>query len=296
MVRTEDRPMRLAGRVIVLDPANRVLLLRYDSVHYGVHWGTPGGGLEPGEDYHAAAVRELAEETGWQDVVVYPVPVHEETRETGPQSEFSAAVHQYFTARVPVEQRPLADGLAEMHTADGIIGSRWWTLAELEATTEPMWPASLAWLLRDVVLPIRHAGRVIALDPDDRVLLFRYDDPPPYGVHWATPGGGLEPGEDYRAGATRELREETGWDDVSVGEELAEVGGWRSILHVDKPFRQYERYFLARVQVRQRPVADVDGMHASDGIGAFRWWSLTELEATEDVVYPIGLAGVLRSL
>ena len=159
-----------------------------------------------------------------------------------------------------------------------------------------MWPASLAWLLRDVVLPIRHAGRVIALDPDDRVLLFRYDDPPPYGVHWATPGGGLEPGEDYRAGATRELREETGWDDVSVGEELAEVGGWRSILHVDKPFRQYERYFLARVQVRQRPVADVDGMHASDGIGAFRWWSLTELEATEDVVYPIGLAGALRSL
>ena len=28
-------------------------------------------------------------------------------------------------------------------------------------------------------LPVRRAARVILLDPDDRVLLMRYDDPPP---------------------------------------------------------------------------------------------------------------------
>jgi hypothetical protein len=37
-------------------------------------------------------------------------------------------------------------------------------------------------------------------------------------------------------------------------------------------------------------------MHASDGIRAVHWWSLAELEATRDVVYPIGLADVLRDL
>jgi ADP-ribose pyrophosphatase YjhB (NUDIX family) len=289
----QDRPVRRAGRVIVLDPGNRVLLLRYDSLHYGVHWGTPGGGLETGEDYHAAAVRELGEETGWHDVVVDAVAVHEETRTKGPQSTFSASVHRFFMARVPVDRRPLADGLAEMHSADGITGSRWWTLAELEATTDAMWPTGLASLMRELVLPVRHAGRVIVLDPGNRVLLFRYEAP---RVHWATPGGGLDPGEDYRAAAVRELREETGWDDVPVGEELPEVCGWRPILHADRPVRQYERYFLARVPAERRPVADVDGMHAFDGIGAYHWWSLAELETTEDVVYPTGLADVLRGL
>jgi ADP-ribose pyrophosphatase YjhB (NUDIX family) len=147
-------------------------------------------------------------------------------------------------------------------------------------------------------LPIRHAGRVVAIDPQGRVLLFRYDDPPPSGVHWATPGGGLEPGEDYYAGAVRELREETGWDDVVVGEALPAVNGWRTILNKESNqfFRQYEEHFVARVPAPGRPVRDVDGMHASDGIRAVHWWSLAELEATTDVVYPAGLAAVLRDL
>ncbi|HUN34200.1 MAG TPA: NUDIX domain-containing protein [Trebonia sp.] len=147
-------------------------------------------------------------------------------------------------------------------------------------------------------LPERHAGRVIAVDPQGRVLLFRYDDPPPSGVHWATPGGGLDPGEDYYQAAVRELREETGWEDVAVGEELGDVCGWRTILQKEagRFFRQYERFYLARVPVAERPVRDVDGMHASDGIRAVHWWTLEELEATQDVVYPEGLAGILRGL
>ena len=48
----------------------------------------------------------------------------------------------------------------------------------------------------------------------------RYDDGPPNGPHWNTPGGGLEPGEDYPAGALRELAEETGWTDISLDGEI----------------------------------------------------------------------------
>ena len=58
-------------------------------------------------------------------------------------------------------------------------------------------------------LPVRLAARVVLLDPDDRVLLMRYDDGPPNGSHWTTPGGGLNEGEDFPAGALREIAEET---------------------------------------------------------------------------------------
>jgi 8-oxo-dGTP pyrophosphatase MutT (NUDIX family) len=54
---------RLDGcRVIALDPAGRVLLIRHT---YGTgRWMPPGGGLARREDALDAAARELAEETG----------------------------------------------------------------------------------------------------------------------------------------------------------------------------------------------------------------------------------------
>ena len=71
MPATSSRPLRRAARVVLLDPQNRVLLMRYDDgPPNGPHWATPGGGLEPGETYPQAALRELAEETGWTDIVL----------------------------------------------------------------------------------------------------------------------------------------------------------------------------------------------------------------------------------
>ena len=99
-------------------------------------------------------------------------------------------------------------------------------------------------------LGLRHAGRVIVLDPDGRVLLLRYDNDPPDGRHWATPGGGLNPGESYAAAAIRELAEETGWDDVAL---LAEIQQHeRTLVHGDRIVRQHERLFLARTGLARR--------------------------------------------
>ncbi len=56
---------RLAARVLVIDKDDRLLLLEgVEPATKRRFWITPGGSLEHGEDYEAAARRELHEETG----------------------------------------------------------------------------------------------------------------------------------------------------------------------------------------------------------------------------------------
>jgi 8-oxo-dGTP pyrophosphatase MutT (NUDIX family) len=144
-------------------------------------------------------------------------------------------------------------------------------------------------------LPVRQAGRVITVDPARRVLLFRYDDPPPKGNHWSTPGGGLEQGEDFYSAARRELLEETGWPDVPVSPEkvlVADQVQYSGYFH--GLVRQYDHYFVGRVPDEARSLGEVAEMHTSDGIVEHRWWTLQELDATKENIYPAGLADLVR--
>jgi 8-oxo-dGTP pyrophosphatase MutT (NUDIX family)/catechol 2,3-dioxygenase-like lactoylglutathione lyase family enzyme len=143
-------------------------------------------------------------------------------------------------------------------------------------------------------LPVRLAARVVLLDPDGRVLLMRYDDPLPNGPHWSTPGGGLERGEDFPAGALRELAEETGWTDITLRDEVARRGFVMRLGGDGPDVYQDERLYQARTAVAQREIRGVAAMHASDGIAAWRWWTLAELESTTESVWPGNLASLVR--
>ena len=144
--------------------------------------------------------------------------------------------------------------------------------------------------------PVRLAGRVIAIDPVGRVLLFRYDDPPPKGSHWATPGGGVEGNEDFYHAACRELIEETGWTDVPVAPaEVHQAANLQWSPHTHGLIRQVDHYFIGRVPDELRPLGEVAAMHVTDGIDASRWWTLAELDATDENVYPDVLTDLVRS-
>jgi ADP-ribose pyrophosphatase YjhB (NUDIX family) len=139
---------------------------------------------------------------------------------------------------------------------------------------------------------VRRAARVILLDPDDRVLLMRYDDGPPNGRHWSTPGGGLNAGEDYPAAALRELEEETGWGDVElIGEALRRRF---EMTYAGRTVLQVERLYLARTDQARRDIFGVEAMHAADGIAAWRWWTMAELEATDEEIWPADLVNIIR--
>jgi 8-oxo-dGTP pyrophosphatase MutT (NUDIX family) len=163
---------------------------------------------------------------------------------------------------------------------------------ENERVAEPADPVSAEY-------PVRMAGRVIAVDPAGRVLLFFYDDLPPKGRHWSTPGGGAEPGEDFHAAALRELLEETGWADVPVPPEEVHVNSnvqWANLHGKPTLCLQHDHYFVGRVPEEERPLGQVAAMHAADGIVSYRWWTLEQLDATTEDIYPPGLADLVRRL
>lgn len=172
---TPNLPVRDIARALVFDPDDRLLLIAYEAVRpidpaapeARTFWFMPGGGLEPGETHVEACRRELSEEIGVTDAAIGPQVASCD----GPFHLFKTprfARERYFVVRLPdatVDTSRLAE------TEDNpVLGTRWWTLDELESTAERIEPAGLAQVARDVV-----AGRMPA---------------PPVALAWQSPSAG----------------------------------------------------------------------------------------------------------
>lgn len=142
---------RKAARLLLISPAEEVLLFRFhhtdDALAGTSHWATPGGGLESGETFHAAAIRELYEETGILVGVVAEPAAHRRVSLTLPSGETVLAVEQYFV--VHIEDKTLSRSQWTSHEKKVMTDHHWWSAQELMATKETVWPENLVQLLTD---------------------------------------------------------------------------------------------------------------------------------------------------
>ncbi|MHC8351571.1 NUDIX hydrolase [Pseudomonas sp. RT4P38] len=136
---------RNAARLLVINPARQVLLFRFqhkgDALDGRDYWATPGGGLEEGETFEAAAIRELHEETGLHTNTVGTSVAERSFSMMLPSGETVLSVERYFVVCTD-EERLTRDGW----TADEarvMTEHKWWSIAELKETAETVWPENL---------------------------------------------------------------------------------------------------------------------------------------------------------
>ncbi|HZV58286.1 MAG TPA: NUDIX domain-containing protein [Sphingobium sp.] len=141
------RAKRPAARLLVTDPAGQLLLFRFTPTDRAPFWCTPGGALDPGESFEAAARRELIEETGFDRDPGPCVAVRHVTFITLEGIEVDAE-ERYFAVRV--------DGTSIDTTGHTALerrvmqSHRWWTPPALAALDEAYFPVDLIDLWQEL--------------------------------------------------------------------------------------------------------------------------------------------------
>ena len=146
----------------------------------------------------------------------------------------------------------------------------------------------------------RPSGRLILLDPQDRLFLFNVHQPTVYDPNdpwrdpfWIMIGGMVDPGEDFADAAVREAREETG---VVVTDRPQWV--WkrqRRMKWRENDRLHIERFFLARTGSTEIDISGLDEKEKSWTLG-HRWWTVDEIVASKERFEPFDLGSRLQAL
>lgn len=143
--------VRAAARVLLFDERDRLLLFLYEieGAEAPELWGTPGGGLEEGESFEPAALRELHEETGLREVTLGPC-----VWLRNPVYRWNGAFHEsrerFFVARTVIDGVSLGSKMPELDY-EAIREARWWTVDAIRGGGAVFIPRDLGVLLPPIV-------------------------------------------------------------------------------------------------------------------------------------------------
>lgn len=142
---------------------------------------------------------------------------------------------------------------------------------------------------------MRAAVRALLLDGTDRLLLLCGRDPslPERGPFWFTVGGGLDPGETPETALRREIAEEVGIRHITVGPPV-----WllrNRFVFNGRVIDQENTFYLVRTGDTDVDRSGEDEVEQESIVEA-RWWTLDELRATPERLYPVPLVPGLTEL
>ncbi len=140
----------------------------------------------------------------------------------------------------------------------------------------------------------RKTARALLFDEDGRLLLVKMHDPQVTDAdgkvveraYWVTIGGEIDAGETIDVAALREIAEETGLTDVTLGPAV-----WYAehVLTVKGEPRLFQETFV--VAHTDKTELSSDGFTDEEArvIQHLKWWDVDELFASGDIFFPTSL-------
>lgn len=148
-------PVRESARLVILNERDELFLFHHQDQQPADpanpilrrYWVTPGGGVDPGETWEQAALRELWEETGIEGVTLGPWIWSRE--KIAPMfGQLMRHVERYYLVRV--SNITIHSGNQLDYERAVYQQSRWWSLADIRQSPDIFYPEGLI----DVLEPI----------------------------------------------------------------------------------------------------------------------------------------------